>query len=95
MAAVGSAAVARGGKSLLPVLGPALAALAGIVIRFWDLGRQSLWQDEIHTAIYVRDFPSLWEVIHRVATWDLHAPLYYVLLWAEVWAPPHCRAFIS
>jgi len=63
----------------------AVIALAGAVVRFWDLGRQSLWQDEIHTALYVRDFPALWEVVRRVAVWDLHAPFYYVLLWAEVW----------
>jgi hypothetical protein len=64
----------------------ALAAVlaAGVALRFHALDRQSLWQDEIHTAIYVTDHPSLWTVIHRVATWDLHAPLYYVLLWMEV-----------
>ncbi len=57
----------------------------GGILRFWHLNRQSLWQDEIHTAIYVNDHPSLWEVIHRVATWDLHSPLFYVLLRVQVW----------
>jgi hypothetical protein len=66
--------------------GMTLTALCGIVARFWDLNRQSLWQDEIHTAVYVLDRPLLWEVVHRVATWDLHSPLYYVLLRMEVWA---------
>lgn len=62
----------------------AACLVLGVVLRFHALDRQSFWQDEIHTAIYVTDHPSLSTVVHRVATWDLHAPLYYVLLWAQV-----------
>jgi|GEM_PF-4315241 len=63
-----------------------LAVLAPAVwLRFHALDRQSLWQDEIHTALYVNDHPSLAQVVHRVATWDLHSPLYYVLLRMHVW----------
>lgn len=63
----------------------ALFFVLGFILRFWDLNRQSLWQDEIHTAIYVNDHPSLWQIVHRVATWDLHSPLYYLLLRIQVW----------
>jgi hypothetical protein len=57
----------------------------GIGLRFYQLNRQSLWQDEIHTVLYVNDHPSIWKVVYRVATWDLHSPLYYVLLRMQVW----------
>lgn len=60
-----------------------VSVILGTVIRFWDLNRQSLWQDEIHTALYIADHPTLWEVIRRVATWDIHSPLFYILLWFE------------
>lgn len=68
-----------------------LVLLLGVGARFTQLNRLSLWQDEIHTAIYVNDHPSLWTVIHRVATWDLHSPLYYILLRVQVWIQQSLR----
>jgi uncharacterized membrane protein len=56
----------------------------GVWLRFHDLGRQSLWQDEIHTVLYVNDSPSFAAVVQRVATWDVHGPLYYLLLRGHV-----------
>ncbi len=67
----------------LPLLVAAVLFLGGL-LRFHDLNRQSLWQDEIHTVLYVNDFPPLTEVISRVAVQDLHSPLYYLLLRAHV-----------
>ncbi len=58
--------------------------IAGAWLRLHDLGRQSLWQDEINTVVYVKDLPTVAETIRRVATWDLHSPLYYVLLLFQV-----------
>ncbi|MCK5218652.1 hypothetical protein KAR10_03970 [bacterium] len=75
----------RGIKILFFVVFASVLLLGG-GLRFYDLNRQCLWQDEIHTVVYVNDHPSLWEVVHRVAVRDLHSPLYYILLRMEVWA---------
>lgn len=58
--------------------------IAGAWLRLHALDRQSLWQDEINTVVYVRDLPSLTETVKRVASWDLHSPLYYLLLLGQV-----------
>ncbi len=75
----------RGSKIIFFVVF-ATVLLVGGGLRFYDLNRQGLWQDEIHTVVYVNDHPSLGEVIRRVSVRDLHSPLYYILLRMEVWA---------
>ena len=75
----------RGIKILFFILF-ATVLLVGDGLRFYDLNRQSLWQDDIHTVVYVNDHPSIGEVIHRVSVRDMHSPLYYILLRMEVWA---------
>ena len=65
----------RGSKIIFFVVF-ATVLLVGGGLRFYDLNRQGLWQDEIHTVVYVNDHPSLGEVIHRVSVRDLHSPLY-------------------
>jgi hypothetical protein len=51
--------------------------IAGIGIRFWRLGRQSLWFDEGYTAWFVAHPP---DQILRLVRADTAPPLYYFLL---------------
>jgi 4-amino-4-deoxy-L-arabinose transferase-like glycosyltransferase len=58
-----------------------LAALAvtllGLALRFWGLGTESIWLDEVTSIIIARmDLPS----VIAWAAGDIHPPLYYVAL---------------
>jgi 4-amino-4-deoxy-L-arabinose transferase-like glycosyltransferase len=55
-----------------------LTVLAG-VLRFTDLGLQSLWFDEALTAVVLE--PSLVETFDRVGDYEATPPLYYTLAW--------------
>lgn len=61
----------------------ALALLAGTVLRFWHIGRASIWFDEGYTAWLVAHSPS--EIIRLVRA-DTAPPLYYLLLhyWTDL-----------
>jgi 4-amino-4-deoxy-L-arabinose transferase-like glycosyltransferase len=56
--------------------------LAGAVLRFWQLGRQSFWYDEVVTAGLMRS--SLRGMLHGVHAGESSPYLYYVLAWC--WA---------
>ncbi len=60
-------------KASLPLW---ILLLAGLV-RFWGLGRESIWLDEATSIFIARMDPS--EIIVWVAA-DIHPPLYYLLL---------------
>jgi mannosyltransferase len=53
------------------------AALAGIVLRWVHLGRQSLWLDEGHTEYVFRFSPG--ELVRFLAQTSAHPPLYFLL----------------
>jgi 4-amino-4-deoxy-L-arabinose transferase-like glycosyltransferase len=60
-------------------------ALAGVVLvagvlRFWGIGHQSFWFDEVATALVIKG--SLWHTLHMVRVSESTPPLYYVLAWA-------------
>ena len=56
-----------------------LVTLAGAVLRFWQLGRQSFWYDEVVTAGLMRS--SFGTMLHGVHTGESSPFLYYVLAW--------------
>jgi 4-amino-4-deoxy-L-arabinose transferase-like glycosyltransferase len=60
-----------------------LGVAVGIVLRFRELGRQSIWMDEGYTAWVVR---HPWGEIIRLIRVDTAPPLYYLLLrsWTNV-----------
>ncbi len=59
-----------------------LVLLFATLLRTADLGRESLWHDEAHSALQART--SLIEIAHASATTDNNPPIYYQLLhgWA-------------
>lgn len=58
----------------------AIVALAGW-LRFWNLGGQSYWYDEIATLGVLK--PSLWHTLSALPDSESTPPLYYVVAW--VW----------
>jgi uncharacterized membrane protein len=63
-----------------------LAILAfGAFLRFWNLGRQSLWIDEGFSWLAVR---LGFRGITQLSWSDVHPPLYYYLLKASLWILP-------
>lgn len=65
------------------ILTPALVLLAGMALRLYRLGAQSLWYDETVSAVLARK--SVPELIAHTAR-DIHPPGYYLLLhfWVAV-----------
>jgi mannosyltransferase len=61
------------------LLAPVGAVAVAIVVRFVDLGGQSLWIDEAFTARLLGG--SLGHTLSGVARWESTPPLYYVLVW--------------
>ncbi len=61
----------------------ALVIVAGWVLRFWQIGQQSLWFDEGYSAWVVTLAP--WRIV-EVIRHDVSPPLYYLLLkgWREI-----------
>ena len=55
----------------------AAAALSGVVLRWFGLGRQSLYVDEIHTEFVSRLSPS--NLVHYLIRTSAHPPLYFLL----------------
>jgi uncharacterized membrane protein len=51
----------------------------GLIIRFWRLGRQSFWADEILTIDMYRS-PQSGVSYFRKFLWDVHGPLYSMIL---------------
>ncbi len=79
--------VTRPGWRLPTVLGRvdavlALVVVAGIVVRFWGLGTQSLWYDEWLTSEAVSG--SLPDVFRHVANREGIPPTYFVATWGWV-----------
>lgn len=63
-----------------------LAALGvvGAALRMWNLGAESLWQDEAWTWGLAQGNPK--DLIFRLARFDAHPPLYYFLVqcWGQI-----------
>ena len=63
-----------------------LAALGvvGAALRMWNLGAESLWQDEAWTWGLAQGNPK--DLIFRLARFDAHPPLYYFLVqcWGQL-----------
>ena len=51
--------------------------LAGIFVRFYGLGKESVWLDEVLSYEFARN--SIVNLIHQTAA-DVHPPLYYLIL---------------
>lgn len=59
----------------------ALVVLVGGALRFFNIGGQSLWFDEVTTLGLLK--PSLWHTLSGVRGIEAEPPLYYILAW--VW----------
>jgi 4-amino-4-deoxy-L-arabinose transferase-like glycosyltransferase len=70
-----------GATALLP-LGAVVAV--GALLRFWALGHQSFWYDEIVTTLAIKG--SFWHVVKGVRTWESSPPLYHLIAW--LWTRP-------
>lgn len=56
----------------------ALIVLAGLVLRVWELGRASLWYDEVVTQIYAQaPFSRFFTMVLEIGN---HMPLYFALM---------------
>ena len=65
------------GEAEAPTLAAVAVALLGLVLRFWGLGKESIWLDEVTSVIIARmDLPS----VIAWAAGDIHPPLYYMVL---------------
>ena len=53
------------------------AILSGVVLRWFHLGRQSLWLDEGNTEYVSRLSPG--DIVRFLARFDVHPPLYFLL----------------
>ncbi|MCX5868794.1 MAG: glycosyltransferase family 39 protein [Proteobacteria bacterium] len=51
--------------------------LAGLILRFFHLGHESVWLDEVLSYEFARS--SIVEIVRRTAA-DVHPPLYYLIL---------------
>lgn len=64
----------------------ALIVLLGTGLRFYQLGAQSFWLDEIFSRRAVLG-PTLWDAIDRGAVKDMFPPLYPIITYASVRLP--------
>jgi mannosyltransferase len=60
-------------------LGLVVVLVLGAGLRFWGLGAQSFWYDEVATTVVLKG--SLWHVFTLVDKQEATPPLYYVLAW--------------
>jgi 4-amino-4-deoxy-L-arabinose transferase-like glycosyltransferase len=54
--------------------------LLGAILRIWNLGAESLWQDESWTWGLIQGNPR--DLIHRLIHFDAHPPFYFLLVQA-------------
>ena len=68
-------------------LSPCLLAILflGTVLRFLNLGGQSVWVDEGFSRIAAH---MSWRGVTRLSLYDVHPPLYYYLLKVSLWVLP-------
>jgi 4-amino-4-deoxy-L-arabinose transferase-like glycosyltransferase len=52
--------------------------LLGLALRLWGLSDESFWQDEAWSWWMVQG--GLGDTVYRTVDWDLHPPLYYLIL---------------
>ncbi len=56
----------------------------GAVLRFWALGHQSFWFDEVVVTLVIKG--SFWHVVDGVRAWESSPPLYHLIAW--LWTRP-------
>jgi mannosyltransferase len=59
--------------------------VVGSCMRLWNLARESLWGDEIFSAV-VGLAPTIHDIVMKFMPFDVHPPLYYLILhgWIKV-----------
>src|SRR4029077_9920336 len=63
----------------------------GVFLRFHELDRQSLWDDEMATLRTISTPTNA--LLHRFASYETHPPLYFLQL--RLWRTLHLRSLVK